>query len=237
MKTNLVRVVVLLDRSGSMEKLVEATVSGVNEFVKSLKSESGDVNLKVVRFDSIGYETVWDEPLEKVPVMTAEMFVPRGGTPLLDSMARTITELGQELSKIAEDQRPGKVIVMTMTDGLENASDEFNLYTGGQERLAAMIKEQTEKYNWTFLYMGANQDAIAVGVGLGVPVAASMSYAANPVAARATYQVAARAVNSVRSASASGMRSFAPEFTDEEREKSMQPDPATAGASPSHRPV
>jgi uncharacterized protein YegL len=85
MKTNLVRVVVLLDRSGSMEKLVEATVSGVNEFVKSLKSESGDVNLKVVRFDSIGYETVWDEPLEKVPVMTAEMFVPRGGTPLLDS--------------------------------------------------------------------------------------------------------------------------------------------------------
>jgi uncharacterized protein YegL len=231
MKTNLVRVVVLLDRSGSMEKLVEATVSGVNEFVKSLKSESGDVNLKVVRFDSIGYETVWDEPLEKVPVMTEEMFVPRGGTPLLDSMARTITELGQELSKIAEDQRPGKVIVMTMTDGLENASDEFNLYTGGQERLAAMIKEQTEKYNWTFLYMGANQDAIAVGAAMGIPKAASVTYAANPRAARATYQNMGRAVNSVRSASARGMSNFVPEFTDEERERSIQPDPATTGTS------
>ena len=85
-------------------------------------------------------------------------------TALLDAQGRTIVELGQELNHLPASERPGKVIVMTMTDGMENASQ---LYTDVQ--VAAMVEHQREVYKWQFLYLGANQDAIRVAAGIGIP--------------------------------------------------------------------
>ena len=104
-----------------MSSIQEATVSGFNEFISKLKGGQSVVNLKLVQFDD-EYETVFDLPLQQVPELTAAMFVARGMTALLDAMGRTITALGEELASMPEADRPGHVIVMTMTDGLENAS-------------------------------------------------------------------------------------------------------------------
>jgi hypothetical protein len=86
-------------------------------------------------------------------------------------MARLITEAGQSLAALGEDDRPGTVVVAIMTDGLENASREWT-----NAGIKALVEQQTTAYNWQFLYMGADQDAIEVGQSLGVHADHAVTY-------------------------------------------------------------
>ncbi len=176
MKANCTRIAVILDRSGSMSSVRESTVAGFNEFIKQQKELPGECSVKLVQFDN-EYEVVFDKPLKDVPELTQATFVPRGSTALLDAQGRTIVTLGEELSKLSEDQRPSKVIVVTLTDGQENASREYKL-----EQIAAMIKEQREVYNWDFVFLGANQDAVKTAATMNIPMQSSITYAANRTA-------------------------------------------------------
>ena len=81
-------------------------------------------------------------------------------TALHDAMGRLITDAGAELAALPEAERPGTVIVAIMTDGLENASKEW---TGAVDQGAGRASRATH-YGWTFMYMGADQDAVEVGV-------------------------------------------------------------------------
>jgi len=110
--------------------------------------------VKLVQFDD-QYETVFDKPLKEVSgTDTKHIPSPRGSTALLDAQGRTIVELGQgSLRALPEQERPSKVIVVTLTDGLENASKQYNL-----DKIGEMIREQRDKYNWDFVFPGANQD-------------------------------------------------------------------------------
>jgi hypothetical protein len=116
-------------------------------------------------------------------------FVPRGWTALLDAMGRTIAALGEELSNMPEAARPGQVIVMTMTDGKENASQYYT-----REQIASMVAHQQSVYSWQFMYLGANQDAISVAADMGISASASMNYRANRRAVAATFAASASAV-------------------------------------------
>src|SRR5690554_4436811 len=100
-----------------------------------------------------------------------------------NARSRLATETGQWLAALPEDQRPGLVIVGIMTDGMENSSREWT-HAG----IKALIEEQERTYNWVFHYLGANQDAIEVGAGLGVRADAALTYApAESGAAMAAY--------------------------------------------------
>ena len=182
-------IAIILDRSGSMQSMQEATVSGFNEFVGKLKAGHGKARLKLVQFDD-EYETVFDLPLHEVPELTADKFVPRGMTALLDGMGRTIDALGRELAEMPEAERPRRVIVMTMTDGLENASHCYK-----SEQIAAMVTHQQAVYSWQFLYLAANQDAIGVAADLGISAIAAMNYKSNRRAVAATFTACADAVD------------------------------------------
>jgi hypothetical protein len=211
---NLARIAIVLDRSGSMASIREAAISGFNEFIGQLRAAPGAVTLKLVQFDD-QYETVLDKPLSEVPTLTAEMFVPRGTTALLDAQGRTIIELGEELRNLPESDRPGKVIVMTMTDGMENASHQYTY-----ARIAAMIAHQRDVYSWEFMYLGANQDAIRVAAGMGIPLNSAMTFAANNVGVANTMQASADYVNAVRFQSRMGAPAPA-SFSDKDREAAM----------------
>lgn len=210
MKDNFTRIAVILDRSGSMQTLREATVAGFNEFVRSQLGVTGEASLKLVQFDD-EYEVVFDKPLVEVPLLTQDIFVPRGMTALLDAQGRTIVELGAELAAMEEKDRPSKVIVMTLTDGLENASKEFSV-----QRVADLVKQQREVYGWDFVYVGANQDAVKVAATMNIPAAMAMSYSAAPEAVRGTMGSAGGLFQRART----GGRA---EFTDEDRAKAMKP--------------
>src|SRR5208337_3133330 len=118
------------------------------------------------------------EDIQKVEPLTHKTYLPGGGTALLDAVARTIITTGQRLEAMKEEERPARVIVAILTDGQENSSLEFG-GPDGRTKVFGMIKKQTEQYNWVFVFIGANQDAIQAGSGLGIGAANSISTANN----------------------------------------------------------
>jgi hypothetical protein len=146
--------------------------SGFNQFIKTQKeNDVGECRVSFNQFDDI-FESVYSNvEVKDVQDLTDKTFVPRNCTALYDAVGRTIDEVGKELSALSEEERPEKVWVVILTDGLENAS---RVYT--QEKVRGMITEQQQKYNWDFTYIGANQDTWTVGQGLGIAQDSTYSY-------------------------------------------------------------
>lgn len=185
----------LLDRSGSMQSIREDIEGGFNAFVAEQRTGIGACTVSLAQFDD-AYEVVYtDVPVHDVAPLHLH---PRGSTALLDAIGRTIDALGERLAAMPESERPGSVIVPIMTDGLENASRRFT-----HPRIKAMIERQEGVYDWTFLYMGADQDAIEVGRGLGIDPRRSMTYDRH--SAPAAYAGMSANLLSVRAAASRGV--------------------------------
>lgn len=138
------RVVILLDRSGSMQSEKQETIGGFNGYLDGLK----DPNLKVtvVQFDTVGIDTLCDgKPPKDAARLNDDTYVCRGGTPLYDALGRTINRIQAEAG---EDN----VLFVTLTDGQENSSSEFT-----QDAARKLIKEREAK-GWTFAYIGVGVD-------------------------------------------------------------------------------
>lgn len=161
MNVNNVDIIVILDRSGSMESIRNDMIGGLNNFVaeqKGLTAEGKNVKFTLVQFDD-KYETIYNRTnINDVAERNRDNYVPRGSTALHDAIGRTLNNLGTIYANLPESERPGRVVCLVCTDGFENASKEFSQY-----QVASMVKHQTDKYNWQFVYIGANQDAVAVG--------------------------------------------------------------------------
>lgn len=150
----------ILDRSGSMQSIQSDVEGGFAAFIDEQRRQPGECTVSLVCFDDL-FERVFDAiPLAEVGPLRLE---PRGMTALLDAIGRSVTELGERLARLPEDDRPGSVTVAIMTDGQENASREWT-----HAAVHELITRQEAVYNWTFLYLGADQDAIEVGAGLGI---------------------------------------------------------------------
>lgn len=161
-------ITVILDRSGSMQAIKSDTEGGLNAFVAEQREAEGTCRISLVQFDD-RYETVYTaKPVADAP---ATRLHPRGMTALLDAVGRAVTETGERLAALVEDERPGTVIIVIVTDGLENSSHEWT-----REQVFEAVTRQTNDYGWTFTYIGANQDAIAVGSSLGVPTTSSLTF-------------------------------------------------------------
>jgi hypothetical protein len=227
MKENCARIAIILDRSGSMSSVRESTVAGFNEFIRAQRKLPGEVAVKLVQFDD-QYEVVFDKPLAEVPELTQEHFVPRGMTALFDAQGRTILALGEELAALPESERPSKVIVMTLTDGLENASKQY-----GVTQIAALVKQQTDVYKWDFVFLGANQDAVQTAASMSIPAPQALTYTQSK---RGMGSLFAAASNYVSASRSGAQASFSNEdrkaaLAEEDPVSPMPPNPA-AGAAP-----
>ncbi|WP_101948003.1 vWA domain-containing protein [Mycobacterium sp. 3519A] len=151
--------VFLLDRSGSMQSIKSDVEGGFAAFIDEQRQAPGECAATLAQFDT-QYEVVYHQiPVGEVPALNLQ---PRGGTALLDAMGKLITDTAAQLDAAPEAERPGTVIVAIMTDGYENSSQEWT-----HPAVKSLVQQQT-KNGWEFLYMGADQDAVEVGVRLGV---------------------------------------------------------------------
>ena len=98
-------------------------------------------------------------------------------TALLDAIGRFITEVGAGLAVMPEEERPGEVTVLVLTDGHENASAEWTV-----DAVRKLIAQQEAVYGWDFVFLGANMDAVEVGTDLGFAPGKSLTYDADGAA-------------------------------------------------------
>jgi uncharacterized protein YegL len=161
--TNLTEIVVVLDRSGSMAPLTDDTIGGFNAFIEKQKQEPGSARLTTVLFYD-KYDILHDNiDLKVVLPITGKEYFARGMTALLDAVGKTINTVGDQLAKMAEAERPARVLFVITTDGEENSSEEFTL-----EQIKQMVEHQTNVYKWQFIFLGAGINAFAAGHGMGI---------------------------------------------------------------------
>lgn len=208
MKTD---ITVVLDRSGSMASIAGDVIGGLNTFIRAQAQVEGEACFTLVQFDD-RYEVVHAHvPVQDVPPLTEQTYVPRGQTALLDAIGRTMVATGARLAMMAEGDRPDVVVLAVQTDGLENASREFT-----QQQVFDMIRHQEAKYAWQFVFLAADQDAIAEGGAMGFASASALDYDKDGDGVAALYSAMASKVGEVRRGQASRVE-FSP--TDRARTK------------------
>lgn len=198
-------IAVILDRSGSMITVKDDTEGGLAAFLEAQHEAPGHTTVSLYQFDD-RYDTVYEnKPLADVPAFRLR---PRGATALLDAVGRTITALGEQLDAKPEDERPGEVIVVILTDGHENASAEYT-----KTAVKELITRQQDEYGWKFVFLGADQDAFAAAGGIGIRAASTLSYSGTRTGASLT-----NAGRMVARGTASGLYAF----SDDERADSTE---------------
>ena len=197
MKKGLTEMVFILDRSGSMAGLEADTIGGYNSMLEKQKLLEGEALVSTVLFDHENVVICDRMPLSKVPEMTEEEYFVRGCTALLDAVGGAIHHIGNVHKYARDEDRPEKTVFVITTDGMENAS---KTYTYG--RVQEMIKRQTEKYGWEFLFLGANIDAKAEAGRLGIRERRAVKYQNDKKGTALNYKVVGEAIAELRCCSA-----------------------------------
>jgi hypothetical protein len=211
-RADLTDITIVLDRSGSMSSVKAATIEAFNGFLTSQRQGAGSAWMTLVQFDN-EYDVVFNAlPLDQAPELTDESFQPRGATALLDAMGKTMLSTGKRLGELPEADRPGTVLFVTLTDGEENSSRDYEL-----AQINSMITEQRDKYAWQFIFLAANQDAIATAAKMGIGAAQSLTMSASPLGVHASLSALDRQVHKTRSARVQGMPRPSVAFDDADR--------------------
>lgn len=170
MNQDYTHMVVLLDASGSMAYCWDDTIGGLEKLFQEQKLLPGKMTFSLVTFDY--YTKRYYNFVDIKSVLSlSKCATPSGGTALYDAFCKTVDEEGQALAKMAEKDRPSKILFVVVTDGGENASSEFKVLDT-KNRLTT----QRDKYSWDFLFLGADFDVTKTAESFGSSPAMAMNY-------------------------------------------------------------
>lgn len=193
MKNEMTELVFILDKSGSMAGLEKDTIGGFNALVEKQRKLQGDVRVTTVLFNQ-SYELLHDRiSLKGISPLTEDDYEVGGTTALLDAIGSTVQKIANAQKRTMEEERADKVMFVITTDGMENASCEYNY-----KKINEMIASQKQKFNWEFIFLGANIDAVATARQFGVEEEFAVEYHADPEGTQLNYQVLSEAVSSFR---------------------------------------
>lgn len=193
MKNNITELVFILDRSGSMSGLESDTIGGFNSMIENQKKQDGKAYVSTILFDNVS-EVIHDRvSLEKVQPMTENDYYVRGCTALLDAIGGAIHHIGNIHKYARKEDVPERTMFVITTDGMENASRNYDLKT-----VKKMIERQQEKYGWEFLFIGANIDAVQTASSFGIPKSRAVNYNPDGEGTRIVYESVSSAVSQCR---------------------------------------
>jgi len=195
----------VLDKSGSMEAIRSATISGFNEFKNDQAREDGQAFFTLTLFDTEFTTTCSAVPVREVPDLDMGTYSPGGMTALYDAIGHTL--------RITDDfvaaNKPDQVLFVIMTDGEENASREYT-----RDAIFTLIRDRQKLNNYEFIYLGANQDSFEAGRAIGVREGRMMDWAAEPEETGLTMQRASHNVRAFRRDGSAQRETFFDEATE-----------------------
>ena len=152
---------IIIDESGSMDCIRQQAMDSVNETIQTIRAaQERNANqehfVTLVTFNETVTTINNCTPVNEVKELTAESYRPDCCTALYDAMGISLNALRKKVAK--ED----KVLVTIVTDGYENASQEYSCAA-----IKALVEELKAK-GWVFAYLGANQDAEKVAFSMSI---------------------------------------------------------------------
>ncbi len=195
MKNNITEIVFILDRSGSMSGYEADTIGGFNATIEKQKKLDGTCYVSTVMFANQS-KVIHDRvKLDEIEKMTEEDYQVGGGTALLDAIGRSIHHIGNVHKYARPEDVPEHTIFIITTDGMENASRQYDSSTVKQ-----MISRQQEKYGWEFIFLAANIDAVETADRIGIRRERAANYRQDREGMRTSYEAMSEAIISVRCA-------------------------------------
>ena len=193
-KPSRIELVMILDRSGSMHGLEADTIGGFNAMIEKEKKLGIDVRVTTVLFNDKIDRLYEHRAIQSVRPLTERTYETGGTTALLDAVGDTILRMEQSG---AADRQGTKVIVVIITDGMENASHRYTY-----DKVKQMVERQKAKYGWEFLFLGANMDAIAAASDIGICADRAVTYQSDQQGTALNYEVLQEAIHHVRTCAA-----------------------------------
>ena len=191
---NTTEIIFLIDKSGSMSRLTNDTSEGFNGFVTSQKDDTKTL-LTTVLFDTTWKTLHNGVDVYEIEPMTTKDYIAGGGTALLDAIGETINNVQDRHDELGEN-KPNNVLFVITTDGEENSSRKFT-----KAQINKMIKHQTNGHGWTFMFLGANMDAVSEAASLGISRDYAVDYAWSAQGTSAVYDTITCAANATKCAS------------------------------------
>jgi len=199
----------LIDQSGSMMSTRQSTVDGINEYINTLKEDGGKYKVSLSMFDcnmegALRLDKPWKNIyIDDVPELKLEDYNPNGGTPLHDAFCRNLKDI--------KDRDDEKYLFVVLTDGHENMSKEYSA-----EDMKKLKAEFEKKDNWTFVYLGANQDAFETAENYGFSYANTSNFNATDLGTSTVFDTLSVATRSYSASSDTSTTAF---YTDTQQEK------------------
>ena len=157
---------IILDKSGSMNSIAKAAISGFNETVGGIRSaqerfkDTQEHFVSLMIFCNCEKTFVYDKvPVAEVKELTSKEYRPCCCTPLFDAMGISLNALYNDI----KDKEDATAMVTVITDGLENASKE---YSG--TAIKTLVERMKNDEGWNFAYIGTNQDVEATSRSLSI---------------------------------------------------------------------
>jgi hypothetical protein len=178
-----------------MAPIANDVIGGFNTFIDEQIRNGSDARMTIVQFDSQDPQdvTIWGAPLPEITHLNSQTFVPRGGTPLLDAtgllIGRTMVD---QSARIAAGLQAEDIIFVTITDGEENDSTEFNL-----AQIRELISKRTQD-GWAFIYLSAGLDAYADAAQMGIHSGDTQQWKRDGKNARLAFSSTSDAVSNMR---------------------------------------
>lgn len=196
MKKGLTELVMILDKSGSMAGLESDTIGGYNAMLKKQQAEDGECHITTVLFDN-NITLLNDRTnLKAVSPITHKEYQVGGCTALLDAIGLSIQKIINVQKNTHQDYKAEKVIFVIITDGAENASRLFD-----QKNVKKMIEKQKKHYQWEFIFLGANIDAVETAHHFGIAANRAQNYHADKQGVQVNFNAMSAAVANFRSTS------------------------------------
>jgi Mg-chelatase subunit ChlD len=165
--TERAHITLVVDRSGSMSSMATEANAGIKKFIEDqAKIEGVETYISLVQFDD-EYEHVFG------PVLASEApkyeIGPRAMTALYDAIGRSIRDTKQWVGSPHD-----KVVIVIMTDGIENASKEFT----SRESITKAIEQAKAEADWQFIFLAGTLESARMATNSGMR-GQTMSYDPN----------------------------------------------------------
>lgn len=192
-KNGITEMVFIIDKSGSMAGMEEDTVGGFNAMIEKQKKLDGKCYVSTVLFSNRSSVLHDRMDIQKIEPLTEREYCVGGGTALLDAIGGAIHHIGNVHKYARNEDVPEHTIFVITTDGMENASCEYD-----SERVKQMIRRQEERYGWEFLFVAANIDAVETARNIGIRRERAANYKQTREGTHKVYEAVEYAMCSLR---------------------------------------
>ena len=192
MEKQLVEIVFIIDKSGSMQGLEKDTIGGFNSFIENEKKKGITSLVTTILFDTNNSFLHQRESLEKVNPMTENDYRAFGCTALLDAMGLAINYIKEAQEKDDVDNKPTKTVFVITTDGLENSSREYSY-----KQIKNLVNKTQKELDYEYIFLAANIDSFGEAERIGIDNKHTAQYECNSDGIVNHYKCIQRALDSI----------------------------------------